>query len=651
MNGFYPKYNTSSSFKKLPMAFIHEKIKHPKIAACIVFMGLLALSQFLSYQNYVIAENKLKDEMQDELITVKEKLNSFLKSSLVITKTLAYFVENYGEPKNFESIAKHLLSGNKHIDALELTKQGVITHVYPIKGNENVLGYDILKDSFTRKEALRAIQKNELFFAGPLKLKQGDHGIVGRSAIFRDGKFIGFSVVVVKLDALIKKIGLHNSENRKFAFQLSKTNPNTGKEEYFLPNAIHEAGKHSLSIYIPEGKWRIFIHSKENPNRTNLLLLSSIGLIISLLAACFVYYFVNQPLVLSRLVAEKTQQIKETESILRDSLNRIEESFISLNTYWVYTYLNKAAANTHPQGIANVIGKTIWEVHPELLQTPFESAFRKAMQNQQTGSIESYYKPIDKYFYGKIYPSEKGLTIIYQDISEKKRMESELEETYQNIRQLNNYLQTIREEERGNIAREIHDELGQQLTAIKMDTYWLSQKINDSNESISQKIKDMLLLIDETIKTIRKIATELRPGILDDLGLIAALEWLSSETQKRSGITIVFETNLEHLNLHKNDAIGIFRIFQESLTNILRYANTQKVNTSLMLSNKELVLNITDYGVGYSEADIKQKKSFGLSSMKERAIMMGGHLNIKSTPGKGTVIKLILPETILENKI
>lgn len=651
MSRFNPPYNQNSGLKYFRIDSLVGKIKNPKLAACIVFIGLLVLAQFLSYQNYIISENKLRDEMQNELVVVNDKLNSFLKSSLVVTKTLAYLVENYGEPKNFESIGKNLLSGNKYIDALELTKQGEITHVYPLKGHEPALGYDILKDSLTRKEGLKAIQKKELFFAGPLKLKQGDHGIVGRSAIFRDGKFIGFSVVVVKLDALIKKIGLHNSENRKFAFQLSKTNPNTGKEEYFLPNAIHEAGKHSLSIYIPEGKWRIFIHSKENPNRTNLLLLSSIGLIISLLAACFVYYFVNQPLVLSRLVAEKTQQIKETESILRDSLNRIEESFISLNTNWEYTYLNKAAANTHPQGIANVIGKTIWEVHPELLQTPFESAFRKAMQNQQTGSIESYYKPIDKYFYGKIYPSEKGLTIIYQDISEKKRMESELEETYQNIRQLNNYLQTIREEERGNIAREIHDELGQQLTAIKMDTYWLSQKINDSNESISQKIKDMLLLIDETIKTIRKIATELRPGILDDLGLIAALEWLSSETQKRSGITIVFETNLEHLNLHKNDAIGIFRIFQESLTNILRYANTQKVNTSLMLSNKELVLNITDYGVGYSEADIKQKKSFGLSSMKERAIMMGGHLNIKSTPGKGTVIKLILPETILENKI
>lgn len=651
MSRFNPPYNQNSGLKYFRIDSLVGKIKNPKLAACIVFIGLLVLAQFLSYQNYIISENKLRDEMQNELVVVKDKLNSFLKSSLVVTKTLAYLVENYGEPKNFESIGKNLLSGNKYIDALELTKQGEITHVYPLKGHEPALGYDILKDSLTRKEGLKAIQKKELFFAGPLKLKQGNHGIVGRSAIFRDGEFIGFSVVVVKLDALIKKIGLHNSENSKFAFQLSKTNPNTGKDEYFLPNAIHEAGKHSLSIYIPEGKWRIFIHSKENPNRTNLLLLSSIGLIISLLAACFVYYFVNQPLVLSRLVAEKTQQIKETESILRDSLNRIEESFISLNTNWEYTYLNKAAANTHPQGIANVIGKTIWEVHPELLQTPFESAFRKAMQNQQTGSIESYYKPIDKYFYGKIYPSEKGLTIIYQDISEKKRMESELEETYQNIRQLNNYLQTIREEERGNIAREIHDELGQQLTAIKMDTYWLSQKINDSNESISQKIKDMLLLIDETIKTIRKIATELRPGILDDLGLIAALEWLSSETQKRSGITIVFETNLEHLNLHKNDAIGIFRIFQESLTNILRYANTQKVNTSLMLSNKELVLNITDYGVGYSEADIKQKKSFGLSSMKERAIMMGGHLNIKSTPGKGTVIKLILPETILENKI
>lgn len=651
MNGFYPKYNTSSSFKKLPMAFIHEKIKHPKIAACIVFMGLLALSQFLSYQNYVIAENKLKDEMQDELITVKEKLNSFLKSSLVITKTLAYFVENYGEPKNFESIAKHLLSGNKHIDALELTKQGVITHVYPIKGNENVLGYDILKDSFTRKEALRAIQKKELFFAGPFKLKQGGHGIVGRSTFFKNGKFMGFSVVVVQLKTLLKSIGLVGYKSTKFDFQLSKTNPNTGKEEFFLTNAIQTKDKHTLSIFIPEGKWKIYIHSKVNNNYINLVLLASIGFIISLICAYFTHYYVKQPLILNKLVAEKTQQILETETILKDSLNRIEESFISLNNNWEYTYLNNAALTTHPQGIENVLGKTIWEIHPELLETPFETAYKLALQNQQTGSIENYYAPMNKYFFGKIYPSEKGLTIIYSDISDKKRMENDLEESYQNIRQLNNYLQTIREEERGNIAREIHDELGQQLTALKMDTYWLSKKLDSQNETISLKINEMLDLIDQTIKTIRRIATDLRPGILDDLGLIPALDWLSSETMKRSGINITFETSLEQIYLNKSHSIGIFRIYQESLTNILRYANTQLVNSYLYIENQNIVLKIVDYGVGFSMDEIKHKSSFGLSSMKERALMMDGHLEITSTPGKGTIIKLILPKTIVENNI
>ncbi|MDP3929411.1 MAG: sensor histidine kinase, partial [Bacteroidota bacterium] len=299
--------------------------------------------------------------------------------------------------------------------------------------------------------------------------------------------------------------------------------------------------------------------------------------------------------------------------------------------------------STHPANKENIIGKTIWEVHPNLIGTDFEKAYREAMSSLKSSEIEGYYEPFDSYFYIKIYPSEQGLTIIYSDITKQKEAKEELELSYQNIRKLNNHLNTIREEERTNIAREIHDELGQQLTALKMDTYWFSKKI-DSNDNVAvQKVSEMLQLIDQTIHTVRRIASDLRPGILDDLGLCAALEWQSSEMEKHSGISIKFMTDLDKVNVDKNKAIGIFRIYQEALTNIIRHANTPSVLTNLEQKDNQLILRIEDFGVGFNLAEVKLKNSFGLSGMSERALMMSGYLQIESSPNQGTVILLTVP--------
>ncbi|MCG9879478.1 MAG: histidine kinase [Bacteroidia bacterium] len=637
----------SRSINRLQHLLVTNKVRNPKMIAVLVFISLSLLSHFLAYQNYLLAESKLQDKMHEELIRVKDKLNTFLKSSLIATKTLSYIVENYGIPEDFEKIGKHLIGENKNIDVIELTQGGLITHVYPKEGNENVINYDIIKEPTTRKEALRAIQTRELFFAGPFKLKQGGHGIVGRNAIFKEGKFWGFSVVVLRLNTLVKSLGLDSSSHKNLVFQLSKTNPNTGKEEFFLANTIQQSGKHSQSIFIPEGKWKIYIHNTSNKNGLNLLILSVFGLFVSALIAFFTYYFVQQPEILKELVDEKTEQIKATEKILTDSLNRIKESFISLNNNWEYTFINTSALQTHPEGIEKIIGKSIWEVHPELLGTDFEHTYKNAMLKQESGEIESFYAPMGLYFSGRFYPSNDGITIIYSDITERKKLENELYETYQNIRNLNNYLQTVREEERGNIAREIHDELGQQLTALKMDAYWLSKKISAEDNPIQDKLNQMLSLIDQTIQTVRRIASELRPGILDDLGLVAALDWLSSETMKRSGINISFHSNIEDVKLDKIHAIGVFRIYQEALTNVLRYAHSKVVKASLLHEGNTIILSVTDNGIGFSQEDIKSKKSFGLSSMKERALMMQGQLDIQSEPQKGTTIRLILPDSII----
>lgn len=241
------------------------------------------------------------------------------------------------------------------------------------------------------------------------------------------------------------------------------------------------------------------------------------------------------------------------------------------------------------------------------------------------------------------YNNRKVILSLAKDITEQRHAEERLKETYDDIRRLNAHLQTLREEERTSIAREIHDELGQQLTGLKMDASWLSRKLENSDERIVLKLKEMISLMDETIKTVRRISSDLRPGILDDLGLIAALEWQSSEFEKRSGIKVEFSAEIKDLKTDRKTNIAIFRIFQESLTNAMRHSGAGTLSCSLKEDGKFLTMSIRDDGKGFDAETARKKKTLGLTGMRERALMIGGKMTVSSQSGKGTLIEFKLP--------
>lgn len=232
----------------------------------------------------------------------------------------------------------------------------------------------------------------------------------------------------------------------------------------------------------------------------------------------------------------------------------------------------------------------------------------------------------------------------FRDITERKRAEEDLEASYKAIRKLTCHLQNIREEERTHIAREIHDELGQQLTVMKMDASWLNKKVGSTAEDIvKQKMQDLLSTLDGTVKTVRRIASDLRPSLLDDLGLIAAMEWQLAEFEKRSGIKTNLADPGEELKLPDEIKTGLFRIFQESLTNVVRHADARKVKVSLQQKGGSFVLRIADDGKGFDQHTIADQKTLGLLGMKERTSMIGGTYDIISAPGKGTTVVVTIP--------
>lgn len=236
-----------------------------------------------------------------------------------------------------------------------------------------------------------------------------------------------------------------------------------------------------------------------------------------------------------------------------------------------------------------------------------------------------------------------SLTGFCQDITEHKKAEKELQARTEELRDLAAHLQNIREEERAAIAREIHDELGQQLTGLKMDMSWIMKKISTEDAAIKQKIENSVELLSKTINLVRKIATELHPSILDDLGLIDAIQWQSHEFEKRSGIKTEFSHAVFPVTPGKNITTGIFRIYQESLTNIARHAGAAKIFTTLEYKNNHIILTVRDNGKGFDVLKFHHKKTLGILSMKERTLMMGGKYIIQSEIGKGTSILVSVP--------
>jgi signal transduction histidine kinase len=238
----------------------------------------------------------------------------------------------------------------------------------------------------------------------------------------------------------------------------------------------------------------------------------------------------------------------------------------------------------------------------------------------------------------------EDLTGTVQDVTDREVKDLEIQQMNQQLRALASSLQNIREEERAEIAREIHDDLGQQLTAITLDTSWVGRRVQ-GQEEMHKRIDDILSMLNDAMHSIRRISTRLRPSVLDDLGLIEALKWQIRDFQKRYGIPVELEYMENLPPLAPRTVTGLFRIFQETLTNIVRHAKATAVTASLRVEypSGRVILHIADNGQGFEPDTVKSKKTLGLLGMKERALMMGGICEISSRPGEGTTILIAIP--------
>jgi signal transduction histidine kinase len=235
--------------------------------------------------------------------------------------------------------------------------------------------------------------------------------------------------------------------------------------------------------------------------------------------------------------------------------------------------------------------------------------------------------------------SERGL----RDIGARREQDA----TVAALRALAAHLQSVREEERRRIARDMHDELGSGLTALKMDLAWLRNRLSSETSGTDSealgKLESMGKLIDATSDAVRSLCTRMRPGILDDLGLPAAVEWQTQELARRTGVNCRLDLQAGIPRLPADRSTAVFRIFQEILTNIARHAHASEVEVHLTSSSGYLRLEVSDNGCGIRERDLAGFHSLGFLGMRERALALGGHLELTPAKPRGTVVKLNVP--------
>jgi two-component system sensor histidine kinase UhpB len=321
-----------------------------------------------------------------------------------------------------------------------------------------------------------------------------------------------------------------------------------------------------------------------------------------------------------------------------------------------FVRFNKAGEELLGHARRNLIGKSDYDFFPADEADFFTRADRNVLRNREVLDIPE--EPILTKGKGLRYLHTKKIPIvdendhplyllgISEDITERKRAENELQRSFELLRTLSQRLEVVREQERTRIARELHDELGVRMTCMKMDLARLLAMMRDPlfpREKMEEKIRSMGTEVDTTIAEVQRLASELRPGLLDDLGLVAAIEWQCQDFERRSGIRCLCEASFDEIKISPSRATAAFRICQEALINVARHAKATFVRVLVKESGDDVLIEIQDNGQGIPAEKVNEAGSLGLLGMKERSMAIGGRLEIAGWPGKGTTVTLRFP--------
>ncbi|MBI5462023.1 MAG: PAS domain S-box protein [Gammaproteobacteria bacterium] len=315
-------------------------------------------------------------------------------------------------------------------------------------------------------------------------------------------------------------------------------------------------------------------------------------------------------------------------------------------------YANPAAASITGLSKSELLGRDLLSLYDPSGQSSGLATLRTALTNRQSGhAIVHGTRHDEGEFWAEVFLSPvrdvsgaaSHFVVVMHDISDRVQAENELRQSRERLRALSTHLQTVREEEKAHLARELHDELGSTLLALKIDTSWINRHMPGQSDNLKEKTTGMMALVDNAITTTRRISSDLRPPMLDDLGLLATLEWQIHAFESRMGIACDAELEGDSERLNSQQSIALFRIFQEALTNIARHANASRVHIQVNIAPDQASMVIHDNGKGIDPAVARRPDAHGVYGMFERAHSLGGLIHLDSQPERGTRLSVQIP--------
>lgn len=650
-------------FKELLKRVSHWVFTRPKTTGFISFLLMLLLLSFLVKMRYEMVKENERREMYNVLGVVRQNFEQVLKSSYTSALTMAMTINDEGKPEHFDQIAKQLLDNNPSIDVVQLVPDGVIKYVYPYEENKAVINYNILNSPQNRYEARKSIKSKLMFFAGPLKLKQGGIGVVGRLPVYKKNRFWGFSAVVIRLETLIRESGINTIDNTKYYFQFSKINPVSYKEEFFLPEKEKFKHKPLLKVTIPDGEWNLYLISRnQNIVIKQLYTSVSLSIVLSIIIGLWVTSLVKKPAELQKLIEVQTKKIIKNEAEFKAIFDQAPLGIVKLDSITgKFLTINKA--------YCKIVGYSV----EELLKTNFQSITHQEDLQEDLDNMELLRNGvIDNFSMEKRYIHKSGKVVwvnlivavlwresnkvmnhigIVEDITDKKRAEEELKQSFELVSEQNKRLL--------NFSYIVSHNLRSHTSNIELISSLMegikSQEEQAEMVHLLQKVSKSL---DDTMRNLNEVVN-IRTNFnitIERLNLNDYIEKSVAVLDKQIRDKKVEIQNLvpKHIFIDYNVAY-LESILYNFISNAIRYSNPKKQPLIVLQFDEEKkALSITDNGIGI---DLKRNgenlfgmyktfnnnpdaKGIGLFISKNQIDAMGGRIETKSEIDQGTTFTI-----------
>lgn len=651
------------SFKRTWIKLSKWFLTRPNTTGTLVFVSLGLLLCFVVGLRYKVVKENQRREMSNIINVVHQNFQQILKNSYTTTLTLAMTINDDGIPENFDKIAPKLVNSNASIDAVQLVPNGVIKYIYPLKGNEDAINYDILNTPSVQKEARKSIKTKLIYFAGPLKLKQGGIGVVGRLPIFKNNKFWGFSAVIIKLETLFELSGIKSIDDSKYYFQFSKVNPGTQKEEFFLPKKEDFSTKFYQTVTIPDGDWKLYLIAQDKNGLLYQVTTSTIlGFLLALICGLWVTSIMKKPAKLQLQIYEQAKKIFHSEVEFKTifeqapvGIARVDAqngNFITVNDEYCrivgYTESELSKINfqkiTHPDDIQEDLSNM------DLLRKGVINEFDKEKRYIHKSGRTVWVNLIVSKLWKKDEKPTNNIAII-EDITEKKRAEEELKQSFEIVSEQNKRLL--------NFSYIVSHNLRSHTSNIETISSFLeTAETKDERDEMIGLLKKVSASLNETMSNLNEVVS-IRTNInltTEPLHLhhhIENAKTVLSEQITKKGAIIHNEVN-PSIKVDYNSAY-LESILLNFISNAVRYSHPErKPEIFISFDDKERTLKIKDNGIGIDMAKNGEKlfgmyktfngnpdsKGIGLFITKSQIEALGGRIETESELNKGTTFTI-----------